>query len=150
MCFNKTKLVFFLFIWSGFPSDNFPKIAISQAATFQRLGVLGCRRLQGGVPTLQQGQTWEVTAWEIAHLGSYCLGNCTFGKVPNIIWLPHSFARCTPGIVNNKFNYSYPVQLILFVQFRPQNSCLGSQGTVPEGLKAPGGLEQVYGTGEES
>ena len=45
--------------------------------------------LGGGAPlaetgwgrALRLGQTWVVTAWEIAHLGSYYLGN-TLGKLP--------------------------------------------------------------------
>ena len=45
-----------------------------------------------GGRTLRLGQTWEVVAWEIPHLGSYHLGKYplevaawenAFGKVPN-------------------------------------------------------------------
>ena len=65
------------------PSGNFPKV---------RLGPLRRRRLQWG-QARRLGRTWEVAAWEIAHLGSCHLGKYpwkvnawekAFGKVPNI------------------------------------------------------------------
>ena len=70
----------------NFPSGNFPKV---------RLGPLRRCRLQwgralrlgwAGGRVLRLGQTWEVAAWEIAHLwklpfGKISLGSCHLGKI---------------------------------------------------------------------
>ena len=86
------------------PSNNFPKVRLgplshsglqwgpcAAATKAQRAEHSGYNRLWGG-RTLRLGQTWEVVAWEIPHLGSYHLGKYplevaawenAFGKVPN-------------------------------------------------------------------
>jgi len=55
----------------------------------------------GGGRALRLGQTWQVAAWEIAHLGEYpwevAVWENAFGKVPNILifsfftWLLKTF-----------------------------------------------------------
>ena len=73
-----------------FPSVELPKCAISQATTSQRLGYASDvpqgaeRRGQtvGGGLALRLGQTWEVAAWEIAHLGSFATWENTIRKLP--------------------------------------------------------------------
>ena len=71
-----------------FPRET-PKCAISQEATYRRLGLAlwGAAGCNGG-RSLRLGQTWEVAVWEIPHLGS-----CHLGKYPwqvaiwdKIIW----------------------------------------------------------------
>ena len=61
-----------------FPSANFPNVQQNPSGNFPkiRLGPLRRHMLQWG-RSLRQGQTWEVAAWEIGHLGS-----CYLGKYP--------------------------------------------------------------------
>ena len=92
-----------------FPSGYFPNVQFPKRQLFKvqvrpseapqasmaaepcgqdRLGYRAPRLEHAGGRALQLGETWEVAAWEIAHLGSFHLGKYSwensFEKVPNI------------------------------------------------------------------
>ena len=92
----------------NFPSGNFPMVILGSLRRRQLQwgpNAVVCIRLRGWA--LQLWQTWEVTAWEIGHLGSFHLRKYpweaatwkkSIEKVSNIMWVNlKSFFCCFCG-----------------------------------------------------
>ena len=109
ICLNRCgcKVLFLRHFPKGdFPSDNFPSGNFPNVQFLKRqlpkgqVMPLMCRRepsaaarQSGGGLALRLGQTWEVAAWEIAHLGSFATWENTIRKLPLVHGACNAFIK---------------------------------------------------------